>query len=479
MPPSNSPSLVEKTSAIPPSAPRVLVVESEQVTRRLLCKMLESKGVGAIPCICLQDCMDALAQPPYPAAALVALKLNDGDGFEILRFIKSHRPWIHCIVVTGSVDAGDARGAFKAGANDFLTKPVDAKKLYAALMATPPMAGGNPIPSAADQAWKSSRMRELVKESVIAARSNCPVMIIGEKHTGKTRIAHSIHSASGGTDGSLVVIDVATQAPDELKVRLFGKDLETAFGKISSKPGLLHRLRGSNLLLKNIESLPPFLQVRLVEWLEGEVDIDDRNQARCRLITTTVANLPRLIEDGAFRSDLFYRLTVYQLRMPQLAERSEDIITLCGLILTRLSIKRKRSRPTISRAAEEALTDYRWPGNFSELMEVLEVAFLNCRGGVVNVDDLPIRFRQDTVVEEANDVPDPDSTLNEITKANLVSALEACGGNRRRAAQRLKISLRTVYNMIHRYDIALKRPQRSTRGRSKVSAVKSAPASEG
>jgi DNA-binding NtrC family response regulator len=217
------------------------------------------------------------------------------------------------------------------------------------------------------------------------------------------------------------------------------------------------------LLLKNIESLSPVLQIRILEWFESEIEIDDRNQTRCRLITTTTANLPKLIEDGKFRSDLFYRLTTYQLRMPQLAERSEDITTLCGLALTRLSITRKKSRPTISRAAEEALTDYRWPGNFTELMEVLEIAFLNCRGGIVHVDDLPIRFRQNTTLEEANEVPDPDSTLNEITKANLVSALEACGGNRRRAAQRLKISLRTVYNMIHRYEIALKRPQRSTR----------------
>jgi DNA-binding NtrC family response regulator len=221
------------------------------------------------------------------------------------------------------------------------------------------------------------------------------------------------------------------------------------------------------LLLKNIDSLAPKLQVRLAEWFESELEIDDRNQVRCRLMTTTAANLPRLIDEGKFRSDLFYRLTVYQLRMPQLAERSEDIAILCGLILTRLSIARKKSRPTICRAAEEALTDYRWPGNLAELMEVLEVAFLNCRGGVIQVDDLPIRFRQETVVAEMGDMPDPDSTLNEISKANLISALDACGGNRRRAAQRLKISLRTVYNMIHRYDIALKRPQRSTRGRSK------------
>jgi len=143
------------------------------------------------------------------------------------------------------------------------------------------------------------------------------------------------------------------------------------------------------------------------------------------------------------------------------------------LILTRLSITRRRSRPTISRAAEEALADYRWPGNFGELMEVLEVAFLNCRGGVVNVGDLPIRFLQETEMEDAGDLPDPDSTLNEITKANLLSALEACGGNRRRAAQRLKISLRTVYNMIHRYDIALKRPQRSTRRKRQVASENS------
>jgi DNA-binding NtrC family response regulator len=468
MQPSIPSSSLEKRSVIKPSAPRVLVVENEQVTRRVLCKMLESKGVMAIPCNCLQDCMTALAQAPFPEAALVALKLSDGDGFEILRYIKSQRPSINCIVVTGSVDAGDARSAFKAGASDFLTKPVDAKKLYAALMATPPPPISKPIPPSTEQAWKSSLMRELVNESLIAARSNCPVMILGEKQTGKTRMAQSIHSANGESNGGLLVVDVAAQPQEELEVRLFGRKLQTAFGKISSTPGLLPRLRGTNLLLKNIELLSPVLQVRMVEWLESEVEIDDRNQARCRLITTTTSNLPKLIEDGKFRSDLFYRLTTYQLRMPQLAERSEDITTLCGLALTRLSIARKKSRPTISRAAEEALTDYRWPGNFTELMEVLEIAFLNCRGGIVHVDDLPIRFRQDTNLEEANEVPDPDSTLNEITKANLVSALEACGGNRRRAAQRLKISLRTVYNMIHRYEIALKRPQRSTRGQNQA-----------
>lgn len=474
MQPSTPPQSVEKTYVIPSSAPRVLVVEDEPVTRRIWCKMLESKGVSAIPCNSLQDCREALAHSSSPAAALVALKLSDGDGFEILRYIKTHHPWIHCIVVTGSVDAGDARSAFKAGAGDFLTKPVDAKKLYAALMATPPLTDTKqPTATSTEQPWKSSLILELVKQSVIAARSNCPVMIIGEKQTGKTRMAHSIHSESGGTDGSLVVIDVAAQSADELKVRLFGKDLETAFGKITSTPGLLHRLRGSNLLLKNIESLPPLLQVRLVEWLESEVEIDDRNQSRCRLITTTTANLPKFLEDGKFRSDLFYRLTVYQLRMPQLAERSEDISILCGLILTRLSITRRRSRPTISRAAEEALADYRWPGNFGELMEVLEVAFLNCRGGVINVEDLPIRFRQEAEMEDVGDLPDPDSTLNEITKANLLSALEACGGNRRRAAQRLKISLRTVYNMIHRYEIALKRPQRSTRSKRQVGSENS------
>lgn len=455
---------LDRSLVIHSSAPRVLIVENQPVTRQLLCKMLESKGVRAHPCHGLQDCLDAFAVPPLPAAALVALKLSDGDGFEILRYIKKHHPRVHCIVVTGSLEASDARCAIKMGAFDLLTKPVDSKKLYAALMAAPPPAGNILAAAAEELEWKSALMNAIVREAVVAARSNCPVMILGERQTGKTRMAQSIHAMNESTGATLAVIDVAAHPAAELEVRLFGKTLNTTIGRVLSAPGLLQRLRGGNLLLKNIEALELPLQVRLVEWFESEPEVDERHQGRCRLITTTAANLPKLIDEGAFRSDLFYRLTVYQLRMPQLAERSEDITILSGLILTRLSITRKKSRPLISRSAEEALTDYRWPGNFAELMEVLEVAFLNCRDGVIHVEDLPIRFRQDIVMEESGDVPDPDSTLNEISKANLISALDACGGNRRRAAQRLKISLRTVYNMIHRYDIALKRPQRSTRG---------------
>jgi DNA-binding NtrC family response regulator len=175
----------------------------------------------------------------------------------------------------------------------------------------------------------------------------------------------------------------------------------------------------------------------------------------CRLITSSSLDLRVEIKAGRFRQDLWYALAVYQLQIPCLAERLDDLPQLCENIITRICVTRKLRRPTLTRRALERLIDHPWPGNLNELYNCLEHAVTRTSDGLIGPEDFP-PLHQQLASDPQTTLPTGASSIEEITKMTLISALDACGGNRRRAAQRLKISLRTIYNMIERYELPKK-----------------------
>jgi DNA-binding NtrC family response regulator len=189
------------------------------------------------------------------------------------------------------------------------------------------------------------------------------------------------------------------------------------------------------------------VQFALLKWLERSAAEDRQGGMLCRLIVSSSQSLPALLGKEGFRSDLLHAISVYQISMPSLAERVDDRAIICEDMVTRVCLARGLRRPSLTRIAMEAIQDYPWRGNFSELRSILEHAVTHTRDGIIGSGDLPLL----PAVEELQRLG--SASIDAVTKASLIVALEDCKGNRRRAAQRLKVSIRTVYNMIDRYQL--------------------------
>ncbi len=229
--------------------------------------------------------------------------------------------------------------------------------------------------------------------------------------------------------------------------------------------GKLAKCRGETLYIENIECLHPSAQSHLLNYINDGLASPTNKLPPCRLITSSSVDLKKAIQEKRFRQDLWYALSVYQIEVPSLSERLEDIPQLCENIITRICVNRKLRRPSLTRRALEQLFDHSWPGNLSELYSCLEHAITRSTDDLIGPDDFPTMRRH---LESDIRAPFPAgaASIDDITKLTLISALDACGGNRRRAAQRLKISLRTIYNMIERYDLP-----RKARNKTKIPGV--------
>jgi DNA-binding NtrC family response regulator len=303
-------------------------------------------------------------------------------------------------------------------------------------------------------------MLEALKSAVRAGKTATPVCITGEHNTGRKSLVRIIDNGRKCSDKPLITIDAAIMAPVQLEVELFGRPLSAPSDEIGLSRGKLERGQGSNLHIANIECLTPLQQANLHLWMTGNETMRRGKNSSCRLIASTTPAISDAIQKGLFRKDLWYALSVCHIQVPSLVERREDIPLLCERIITNICVTRKLPRPTLLRQALEMILDHSWPGNLSELENVLEYAITHTNDRLIGPKEMPhlqSRGLHNFLNKGPTVNPLGSTTIDEITKATLVAALEACGGNRRRASQRLRVSLRTVYNMIQRYELAAPR----------------------
>ncbi len=400
--------------------PAVLVVDDEADLRELVALTLVRLGLDVDTADSLAQARERLARGRY-ALCLTDMRLPDGTGLDLVReTAQRNGPPIAVITAFGSAE--NAVAALKAGAFDYLTKPVDLEQLRllvrSALREEPQMA--TPRPAAAGTASAAARllgetpaMRQLRAMIERVARSMAPVAILGESGSGKELVARAIHDASARRALPFVAVNCGAIPETLMEAEFFGYRKGAFTGADRDRDGFFHAAAGGTLFLDEVAELPLAMQVKLLRAIQErrvrKVGATTEEPVDVRILSATHQDLPKLVAAGRFRQDLYYRLNVIELHVPSLRERTDDIPLLAEAILARLAARGAEARATLSPAAMQALKRHSFPGNVRELENVLERAVALAGGGELQPLDLMLpQGEVDLLLEPEVDAPVDD-----------------------------------------------------------------------
>ncbi|MFV8570366.1 sigma-54-dependent transcriptional regulator [Marinobacter sp. SBS5] len=452
---------------MPASAPVILLVEDDPSLGQLLAEELEADGYTVIGAATVQDARKALKEQ-RPALIVSDLRLPDGDGMQVLAFQQAEYPGIPFIVITAFGTVDQAVEALKAGADDFLTKPLSTdhlrlkiKRLLAQADINRQLAeiqsrqyGEKNMGLVGD----SSAMERLRGEIRQVARSQAAVLIHGESGTGKELVAHAIHNQSDRAGKAFLAVNCAGIPPDLMESEFFGHEAGAFTGARQARKGLFAEASGGTLLLDEIGEMPMSLQAKLLRVLqEGAikpVGADHEEAVDVRILASTHVNLMKAVEDGLFREDLYYRLETLSLCVPPLRERGEDVELLAMHFLKEACLRHGRGFTKFSEVTLRVMRDYPFPGNVRELSSAIERAVTFCGGDTIQPEHLPERIRKRQGAFQINAI-DPEGTnipewptLDALQQNYVRQVMTAVEGNKRRAAQILGINRRTLYRWL-------------------------------
>jgi two-component system response regulator PilR (NtrC family) len=439
--------------------PRILIVDDERDIRELLRMAFEARGwivneAGDI------GTAYRLLRSQETDLCVTDMRLPDGNGIELVEAMADEKPDLPVIVITAYGSIETAVHALQAGAFDFVSKPINTDVLRAiaqhALQRNPDNARS---PSAL--IGDSSAMTAVRDAVARVAGNQAPVAITGESGTGKQLAAREIHRLASPVERPFVTVNCAA-LPEERMIDAFfgGGDAEAV---TSHRDGLLRAARGGTLYLDEVETLPAFMQARLLEVLhERRIPSADGTSGEvfdARVISSSTTGLQAAVQAGRLRHDLFYRLNVIELRVPPLRERPEDLPLLAGLIHAAIQRHWGRPVPTLSVDALASLQRYPFPGNYRELENIIERASATAGGDTIRPEDLEFP----TVTAEPADsasvktpVADADNLPGRLAadeRAAILAALEKTRWNRTAAARLLGLSFRQLRYRIKKFGL--------------------------
>src|SRR6266513_5814964 len=402
-----------------------------------------------------------------PDSVITDMMLPDVDGIELVRKFKQLDTEAEVIVITGQGNIPRSVEAVKAGAFDFLEKPVDAErlldKLEKAIKQKTLIDENEQLKQRLQDRYKfqnvigkSKKMQDLFEliESVAASEAN--ILIQGENGTGKELIANAIHYKSKRSKGPFIKINCAAIPKDLIESELFGYKKGAFTGASMDKEGRFEMAEGGSLLLDEIGEMPPYLQTKLLRVLQEReyrpIGSDRIVHVDFRLICATNIDLDAALRDGKLREDLYFRINTITLRVPPLRERTEDIPLLCDYFLDKFRNRYQKNVKSISPAAYHLLIRNRWPGNVRELENAIERAVLVCKTGEIQPNDLPETIREEGSPAQDFTIP-PHRTLAEIEKMAIVQTLQRTNWNKQEAAQILGLYRPTLYSKMKKHDI--------------------------
>ena len=402
-----------------------------------------------------------------PDAVVTDLMLPDIDGIDLVRRFRHIDPEAEVIVVTGQGNIPRSVEAVKAGAFDFLEKPIDAErlldKLEKSIKQKTLVDENEQLKQRLQDRYrfqnivgKGKKMQELfdLVESVASSEAN--ILIQGENGTGKELIANAIHYSSKRSKGPFIKINCAAIPRDLIESELFGYKKGAFTGATVDKEGLLEQAEGGSLLLDEIGEMPSYLQTKLLRVLQEReyrpIGSDRIVHVDFRLICATNVDLEAALRDGRLREDLYFRINTIALRVPPLRERTEDIPLLCDYFLDKFRARYQKNVKTLAPAVYHLLIRNRWPGNVRELENAIERAVLVAKGSEITVADLP-----ETIRGEASDAADfaipPHRTLAEIERMAILQTLQRTNWNKQEAAQILGLYRPTLYSKMKKHEI--------------------------
>ena len=462
---------MERSRSNPPSRPpkpaiRVLVVDDDASARAALVRLLEQDGYSVESAESGAKAL-VLASERAPDVVVTDLKMPEMDGVELLGKLKEQDRQLPVILATSFSDVASAIAAMRAGAEDYLTKPVDMDALEVAIeralerrnlrveaeslrrqLREQTGEGLDGLIGASDAMQKIYRMAHQV------APSKATVLITGESGTGKGELAKAIHRLSPRAKGPFISLQCASLAESLLESELFGHEKGSFTGADRKRIGRFEQANSGTLFLDEIGEIPPATQVKLLRVLQDRsferVGGNESVAVDVRLVAATNRDLAADVRAGRFREDLYYRLNVVHIEMPPLRVRAGDVLVLANYFLRRFAEENQKPVERFSDGARAKILAHPWRGNVRELENAIERAVVLCAGAVIEENDLPV----DVAPLPGGSLHIPGAKMAEIEKHAILATLEVVNGSTAKAAQMLGISIRTIQYRLNEYRIA-------------------------
>ena len=442
------------------TAKKVLIVDDEADICELIEITLMRMDITSMSALNLTDAK-LLLETEHFDLCLTDMRLPDGNGIDLVEHVQENYSDLPIAVITAHGNMESAVKALKAGAFDFVSKPVDLQILrnLVSSATTLPSATEKKIsnPNKINITGNSPAVQSLLKNIGKLARNQAPVFIHGESGSGKERVAKMIHQQGSRCDGPFVPVNCGAIPAELMESEFFGHLKGSFTGAHSDKQGLFTAANGGTLFLDEIAELPLNMQVKLLRVIQEKavraVGAQQESPVDVRILSASHKNLVKLVSDGAFREDLYYRINVIELTIPSLRERKEDIPEFVELLLTNLSKKMGMGIPSMDDDVLNELQNYHFPGNVRELENILERAIALSDNNQITKQDLHLKPPPEKTTADSGTSPIDPMDLVGQERNSIMQALEQTRWNKTAAAKLLGLSLRQLRYRLQKLNI--------------------------
>lgn len=444
---------------------KVLIIDDEVKLRSLLARIIGLEGFEVTEASDLKTGLQKLNRNSVDVV-ICDVKLPDGSGVEFSKILKEKFPEIEIILLTAYGNIADGVQAIKNGAFDYITKGDDNNRIIPLLYKALEKAEINKRLERLEKQLndrhsfdkiigKSKQIMQSVDLAKKVAQTDTTILLTGETGTGKEVFAQAIHQESNRNKQSFVAINCAAFSKDLLESEMFGHKAGSFTGAVKDQKGLFEEADNGTIFLDELGEMSIDLQAKLLRVLEtGEfIKIGETKPVKVnvRIIAATNRDLKIEIEEGRFREDLFYRISVFQIQLPSLRERAADITLLAKHFLDYFSIKMNKKISSIHSDCITALSQYQWNGNIRELKNVMERASILTEGGELKIEDLPVDIQIKAIVPGGKQLS--AFSMASVEKLHIQKVLNHTHGNKAEAARLLEIGIATLYRKLEEYKI--------------------------
>ena len=441
------------------TAKKVLIVDDEADICELIEITLMRMDIASKSALTLADAISLLGAESFDLC-LTDMNLPDGNGIDLVEHIQQNYSDLPVAVITAHGNMESAVKALKAGAFDFVSKPVDIqilRSLVSAATSLPEKTDSKKTDDNLKITGNSPAVKSLLKNIKKLARNQAPVFIHGESGSGKERVARMIHQQGSRSDGPFVPVNCGAIPAELMESEFFGHLKGSFTGAHSDKEGLFQAASGGTLFLDEIAELPLNMQVKLLRVIQEKavrtVGAAQEHPIDVRILSASHKNLVKLVADGDFREDLYYRINVIELTIPSLRQRKQDIPLFIEQLLTNLADKMGVDLPSIGDEAIATLQNYHFPGNVRELENILERAIALSDDNIITVQDLHLKpvTDKEAAIPEKPAIESMDLAGQE--RQSIMQALEQTRWNKTAAAKLLGLSLRQLRYRLQKLNI--------------------------